>query len=142
MTQAQLTLFAHDPSRRPRRTHLERDRERIRAAGKKCSGKCGRWRPWRDFHRRSALPDGYQSRCKYCGARGKGNEYGKRRPAPEVERSCKACLGLAHARPSRGCARCGQPYRPIEHEIEQEKQRIREGFGLGVGFNYPNNDGV
>jgi hypothetical protein len=139
INRTQLALFALPPAAK-RRSRLERDRERVRSAGKRCSGRCGRWRPWHDFHARRALPDGHQSRCKYCSREAKNPK--RRSSQEEQKKTCSCCMSLAHRRPPRGCTRCGEPYRPLEAEIAERQAQIRSGFGQGVGFNYPNNDGV
>lgn len=116
------------------------------AKGKYCRGKCQLWHPWKSYSKASQRKDGYQAWCKRCSSESRGHIHGGPgvtvRPLRQAELVCKACLDLAHRRPSRGCARCGEAYRPLEAEIESEKQRIRVGFGQGRGFAYPNMKGV
>jgi hypothetical protein len=133
-TAPQLSLFPCVEVARRRLSAAERNRERIRKAGKRCAGKCGRFRPWHDFHRRKAMKDGHQSWCKFCSS---ADDAVRRGTTRIVEKSCRCCLGLSHRRPPRGCARCGEPFIALEVEIAERQQQIRSGFGQGRGFEYP-----
>jgi hypothetical protein len=61
-------------------------------------------------------------------------------PPPPREPLCKSCLGIEDNRPVTGCPACGEEHVSLEEQLAFRHQQIREGFGQGGGFSYPNNE--
>jgi hypothetical protein len=128
------------PEKPKRKSRRQRDREKLKACGKWCSGPCERWHPYREFYPAPNRKDGYQAYCKKCSglSRTRQNvvivEERVRRPI------CNTCVGLAEDRPPWGCRECKEPYVSLEAQLEERYAEIRAGFGQGRGHLYPNNN--
>jgi hypothetical protein len=61
-------------------------------------------------------------------------------PPPPREPLCKECFGIEDNRPLTGCPSCGEEHISLADQIAFRHQQIREGFGQGSGFSYPNNE--